>query len=274
MRSVIVNSVAIIATLFAGLTAAFLTSSEDSLPKGVVSPTMWPARTQYRQAQYNTILKTKFDTMTYYDGPANQMRDVTEANPNTDGSFWNGTTLWIFNSIGAFESCEKLDMGFGVPVQDWFLTNSTTHGTLYQSHKYTALDTDYHKTLWTRKYSVGSVCPDCGPHFNYFSVAKTGQGFKLEAPSPFAEMVNELSEWVNLSASGAPFPEGIMGLPSGVNVSACHASPGQTVHDYLAKLSAKADTVGLKDDEKKAFHLAHNAYAIALAGGRKASQLL
>jgi hypothetical protein len=140
-------------------------------------------------------------------------------------SIWENTTLRIwqtFPELSNKTNCVALDMGFGIPVPNWFLFNATDFATTWSGHKWVN-DNQYHLVRWTRKFS-GPGGLGNGTHFNYFSDNR-GLPFKLIAPTPAGEVVNE---WYNQTAVSS-FPTGTFENP--------YPAVQCAAHDDLSALS-------------------------------------
>ena len=106
--------------------------------------------------------------------------------------------------VGDLPTCTQLDMGFGMMVPDWFLFGATTmEPGLWQTRQYNKSDAWYYRTVWTRKSAMPSG------YFNYFSFNDTGAPFRMNAPSPAGEVVNEYYDFQNVTG----FPAGTFTTP-------------------------------------------------------------
>jgi hypothetical protein len=181
------------------------------------TPTQWPNRFTMTQIGYFTYVPGTITVDDFiYDFPNDRMKvysRFTVTPPSIIGdamrdglivSIWHNGTLRIwqqFPALGNTTNCVSLDMGFGIPVPNWFLTNSTNFAVTWSGHKWVN-DNQYHLVQWTRKLS-GPAGDGNGTHFNYFSDNR-GVPFKLIAPTPGGEVVNE---WYNQTAVES-FPDG------------------------------------------------------------------
>ena len=134
----------------------------------------------------------------YLSGPAEyELFNIT--------SWWINSTLTMLTFIGDLPTCTQLDMGFGMMVPDWFLFGATTmEPGLWLTRQYNKSDAWYYRNVWTRK----SAMPD--GYFNYFSFNDTGAPFRMNAPSPAGEVVNEYYDFKNVTG----FPAGTFATPA------------------------------------------------------------
>ena len=79
-------------------------------------------------------------------------------------SYWLGNDLFIYVLDAGFQSCIRLDMGFGMMRPDWFKTNATTIGGVWLAHKSDAIDNSFYYTAWNSKADGVSDF-----NFDYFS---------------------------------------------------------------------------------------------------------
>lgn len=120
-------------------------------------------------------------------------------------SFWINNTLSIETTIAGIPTCTVLPMGFGMPVPNWFAFGADTVGDgLWLTRQYNRSEAYYFRTQWNRK----SAMPD--GYFNYFSFNDTGLPFRMSAPSPAGEVLNEYYSFETVTS----FPAGTFTPPA------------------------------------------------------------
>lgn len=120
-------------------------------------------------------------------------------------SYWLNDTLSIETTIDSVPTCTVLPMGFGMPVPNWFAFGATTvEDGLWLTRQYNRSEPWYFRTQWNRK----SAMPD--GYFNYFSFNDTGAPFRMSAPSPAGEVLNEYYSFVPVTS----FPAGTFTVPA------------------------------------------------------------
>lgn len=140
-------------------------------------------------------------------------------------SWWVNDTLSILTVAGPFQYCVQLQMGFGPPTPDWFLYGATTELEIYLTRQYNKSDPFYHRAVWSRKNS-----PD--GYFNYFSFNDTGAPFRMSAPSPSGEVLNEYYSFENVT-----------GFPAGTFTPTANCTP-QEPHRVSEKEHGSSELFG------------------------------
>jgi hypothetical protein len=164
-----------------------------------------PGYVQRKEWAYDFTERSLRVEATYLSGP----KEYQDMNLT---SWWINNTLTLLSYTGSVPTCNQLDLGFGLPVPNWFQFGSTTIGPgLYLTRQYSGSDGLYHRAVWTRK-SAGAA-----GNFNYFSFNDTGAPFRMSAPSPpQGEVVNEYYNFKNVTG----FPKGTFDIPAECSTSA------------------------------------------------------
>jgi hypothetical protein len=191
-----------------------------ALTADAVPPVAWGPMHRHTEILYTLAIPGYLQRKEYaYDFPRRSMRmEATYLSGPKEYRAMNLTSWWINNTLtmlsynGSTPMCNQLDMGFGLPVPNWFQFGSTTVDPgLYLTRHYSGSDGLYHRAVWTRK----SIMPF--GYFNYFSFNDTGAPFRMSAPSPpQGEVVNEYYNFKNVTG----FPEGTFDVPANCNTSA------------------------------------------------------
>jgi hypothetical protein len=208
--------------------------------------------TQIKKFQYDyTQLSMRVDS-TYLTGPSIfKIVNLT--------SWWINDTLTILTFIGEIPTCTQLQMGFGMPVPDWFTFGAETmQPGLWLTRQYNKSDPWYYRTLWTRK----SAMPD--GYFNYFSFNDTGLPFRMSAPSPAGEVLNEYYDFAEV----ASFPAGTFAAPAKCVLTAAvprHASESLTA--FGAMMQQHTAKMGLTE-EAAAVMTSHASQLLLMAKAR------
>jgi len=97
----------------------------------------------------------------------------------------NSSEWWIENDLYIYDfdtnTCEHLDMGFGIPKPDWFLTDSNVTGT-----QWLLRDDAFHEVVQVAKEAPYSP-------FYYHALRVGGGPFRIVSPGPIGLIVvNEL----------------------------------------------------------------------------------
>lgn len=197
---------------------------------GGPQPTPWPPVHTHTEIMWSEIdsgstpqagQTKKF----YYNFPTSQMKVTGKyafGSSLTQGpsitSYWLNKTLYMLIQLDFFgnvtETCQALDMGFGMPVPNWFLPspgdNVTNHGSLFIARRGNAFDNNYYNVTWWSKDSP--ISP-----FNYFFMSNDkyeakpqGAGFYMFAPSPMSIVANEYYDFKTVDS----FPADTFALPA------------------------------------------------------------
>lgn len=208
-----------------------------------VPPVPWGPMHKHVEIEYNVDQEgysSNFKQFNYnFPGLAMRVDSTYLTGPSIDAavnltSWWVNNTLTILTYVGSFPICQNLDMGFGMPVPDWFLFDAEVIPPgLWLTRQYNNPERWYTRTVWTRK----SAMPD--GYFNYFSDNTTGAPYRMNAPSPAGEVVNEYADFQNVTS----FPDGIFGIPPVCSNSSSttpvlslrHASTAAHITDALSE---------------------------------------
>eukprot|EP01012_Entosiphon_sulcatum_P001795 TRINITY_DN1033_c0_g1_i2.p1 TRINITY_DN1033_c0_g1~~TRINITY_DN1033_c0_g1_i2.p1 ORF type:complete len:223 (+),score=55.65 TRINITY_DN1033_c0_g1_i2:59-727(+) len=196
---------AILSKIVAGL-VAFAALAQGA----VVNPQPWPNQFTGIQVQYQPQFgDVKQVSLWHYDFNNNPPRHRFDHHvvrghmpglPKNNSEWWIGTDLYMYD--WDLKTCQHLDMGFGIPRPDWFLTNSTNTGTQWLQH-----EDRYYQTV-----QLSKPAPTPYPPFNYYAFASNGTAFRLEAPGPVGEIY--VNDFYNVVAE--PQPDELFQLPAGV----------------------------------------------------------
>eukprot|EP01004_Peranema_trichophorum_P009326 NODE_8069_length_714_cov_35.935702_g7450_i0.p1 GENE.NODE_8069_length_714_cov_35.935702_g7450_i0~~NODE_8069_length_714_cov_35.935702_g7450_i0.p1 ORF type:complete len:168 (+),score=18.04 NODE_8069_length_714_cov_35.935702_g7450_i0:109-612(+) len=119
--------------------------------------------------------------MMHYDFPNRRYRmdhlTLRGDLPRNASEIWLGNILYFYDWDN--NTCFKLDLGFGLPVPNWFLVNSTQ----LKDTEWLERNDSYVETIHIIK-SEPPILP-----FNYYAVAETGKAFREVAPDGNGKIV-------------------------------------------------------------------------------------